>query len=66
MMPQPALRGDLDIPSPSGNNLSMDQNNPLPSLTQDELRVGAWAEVRRPLELQLAPRRATIISRIEI
>jgi ubiquinone/menaquinone biosynthesis C-methylase UbiE len=33
----------------------MDQNNPLPVLNQDELRVGAWAEVREPLELQLAP-----------
>ena len=33
----------------------MDQNNPLPALTQDEVRVGAWAEVREPLELQLAP-----------
>ena len=28
---------------------------PLPALTQDELRVVAWAEVREPLELQLAP-----------
>src|SRR5713226_2476414 len=33
----------------------MDQINPLPALTQDEVRVGAWAEVREPLELQLAP-----------
>jgi SAM-dependent methyltransferase len=33
----------------------MDQNNPLPALTQDELRVSAWAEVREPLERQLAP-----------
>src|SRR5262249_20261895 len=33
----------------------MDHNNPLPALTQDEVRVGAWAEVREPLELQLAP-----------
>ena len=30
----------------------MDQKNPV---TQDEVRVGAWAEVREPLELQLAP-----------
>src|SRR4051794_18371939 len=29
--------------------------SPLPALTQDEVRVGAWAEVREPLELQLAP-----------
>jgi SAM-dependent methyltransferase len=28
---------------------------PLPAPTQDELRVTAWAEVRAPLELQLAP-----------
>jgi SAM-dependent methyltransferase len=33
----------------------MDQINPLPALTQDEVRVGAWAEVRELLELQLAP-----------
>jgi SAM-dependent methyltransferase len=33
----------------------MDQNNPLPALTQDELRVRAWAEVRELVELQLAP-----------
>jgi len=50
-----SLPGHLDIPRPSSNDLSMDQNDPLPALTQDELRVGAWAEVREPLELQLAP-----------
>jgi len=33
----------------------MDQIRPLPALTQDETRVAAWAEVREPLELQLAP-----------
>src|SRR5437588_6677996 len=33
----------------------MDQISPLPALTQDEVRIGAWAEVREPLELQLAP-----------
>ena len=33
----------------------MEQTRPLPALTQDELRVRAWAEVREPLELQLAP-----------
>jgi len=27
----------------------------LPALTQDEIRAAAWAEVREPLELQLAP-----------
>lgn len=34
----------------------------MPVLNQDELRVGAWAEVREPLELQLAPlgRRALV------
>jgi ubiquinone/menaquinone biosynthesis C-methylase UbiE len=47
------LQGDLDMPSP--NDLSMHHNTPLPALTQDEVRVGAWAEVREPLELQLAP-----------
>src|SRR4051812_5461239 len=31
----------------------MDQNSPLP--TQDDVRVAAWAEIRAPLELQLAP-----------
>jgi SAM-dependent methyltransferase len=49
------LQGNLDIPRASGNDLGMDQNTPLPALTQDELRVGAWAEIREPLELQLAP-----------
>jgi SAM-dependent methyltransferase len=33
----------------------MDRTSPLPALTQDEVRVGAWAEVREALELQLAP-----------
>ena len=33
----------------------MDQISPLPALTQDEVRVSAWAEVREALELQLAP-----------
>ena len=33
----------------------MDENSPLPALTQDEIRVRAWAEIRYPLELQLAP-----------
>jgi SAM-dependent methyltransferase len=33
----------------------MNDNNPLPAPTQDEVRVGAWAEVRELLELQLAP-----------
>ncbi len=33
----------------------MDRISPLPALTQDEVRVAAWAEVREPLELQLAP-----------
>jgi SAM-dependent methyltransferase len=33
----------------------MDQISPLPALFQDEVRVGAWAEVRELLELQLAP-----------
>src|SRR3979411_175160 len=40
----------------------MDQISSLPALTQDEVRVGAWAEVREPLERQLAPlgRRALV------
>jgi SAM-dependent methyltransferase len=33
----------------------MGQISPLPALTQDDIRVGAWAEVREPLERQLAP-----------
>src|SRR5258707_978888 len=33
----------------------MDQTSPLPALSPDEVRVGAWAEIREPLELQLAP-----------
>jgi len=33
----------------------MDHSSPLPALTQDELRVAAWAQVREPLERQLAP-----------
>src|ERR1700674_2823084 len=33
----------------------MRQISPLPALTQDRVRVGAWAEVREALELQLAP-----------
>jgi ubiquinone/menaquinone biosynthesis C-methylase UbiE len=37
----------------------MDQISPLPAqplaLTKDDVRVGAWAEVRESLELQLAP-----------
>ena len=33
----------------------MDQVSPLPALTEDEIRVSAWAEVREPLERQLAP-----------
>lgn len=33
----------------------MDEISPLPARSQDEVRVGAWAEVRELLELQLAP-----------
>jgi SAM-dependent methyltransferase len=33
----------------------MDQISPPAPITQDELRVRAWAQVRKPLELQLAP-----------
>src|SRR5215470_11324720 len=39
----------------SGSHLSMSQISPLTMLTQDDVRVAAWAEVRKPLELQLAP-----------
>jgi hypothetical protein len=42
----------------------MDQNNPLPALTPDEVRVGAWAEVREPLELQLAPLRLGLLHEV--
>jgi SAM-dependent methyltransferase len=50
-----ACKGGLDIPGSLGNHLSMDQISPLPAPSQDELRVAAWAEVREPLERQLAP-----------
>jgi SAM-dependent methyltransferase len=33
----------------------MNQSSSLPALTQDQVRVRAWAEVRELLELQLAP-----------
>src|SRR5262245_61292356 len=33
----------------------MDQIGPVPARTQDEVRAAAWAEVREPLERQLAP-----------
>jgi SAM-dependent methyltransferase len=33
----------------------MNQNNAMPAMTQDEVRVNAWAEVRGLLEQQLAP-----------
>src|SRR5262245_33143794 len=33
----------------------MAQISPLPTLSQDEVRIGAWAEVRELLEVQLAP-----------
>ena len=46
---------DLDIPRSLGNDLSMNQIRPSLAPTQDEVRVAAWAEVREPLELQLAP-----------
>jgi 2-polyprenyl-3-methyl-5-hydroxy-6-metoxy-1,4-benzoquinol methylase len=44
---------DLDILWTSGNRLSMEQNNRTGA--DDNVRVRAWAEVREPLELQLAP-----------
>src|SRR3954453_14228225 len=33
----------------------MDQNSPLPVLTEQDIRVVAWAKIREPLERQLAP-----------
>jgi SAM-dependent methyltransferase len=33
----------------------MNQISPVPALAQDEVRAAAWAEVREPLERQLAP-----------
>jgi SAM-dependent methyltransferase len=33
----------------------MTERSPLPALTQDEVRVRAWAEIREALERQLAP-----------
>lgn len=44
---------ELDISGTSGDHLSMEQNSR--PLTEDDVRVRAWAEVREPLELQLAP-----------
>jgi SAM-dependent methyltransferase len=49
------LLADLDSSGPSGNDLGMDRISPLPEWRKDEIRVGAWAEVRELLELQLAP-----------
>jgi SAM-dependent methyltransferase len=46
---------DLDIPRPPGNHSRMQSEQPPPALTQDEIRVHAWAEVSALLELQLAP-----------
>ena len=37
------------------NDLCMNGSGPLAALTQDDVRVRAWAEVRDLLELQLAP-----------
>jgi SAM-dependent methyltransferase len=57
-MPLQILRvpqGDLDIPGASGNDPRMEQNDPLPALSPDDIRAAAWAEVRQPLERQLAP-----------
>jgi SAM-dependent methyltransferase len=48
-------RANLDIPRTSSNDLGMRQSRSLPALTQDRIRVRAWAEVRALLELQLAP-----------
>jgi SAM-dependent methyltransferase len=45
----------FDIPGPAGNDFSMDQSASLPARTPEEIRVGAWAEVRELLERQLAP-----------
>jgi SAM-dependent methyltransferase len=38
-----------------GNDPGMNQISALTAPTEDELRVAAWAEVREPLERQLAP-----------
>ena len=45
----------LDIPQPSGNHPRMTESRVVPALTQDDVRVRAWAEVRELLERQLAP-----------
>ena len=45
----------FDTTATARNKLAMNVINPLTSQTQDDLRVGAWAEVRELLELQLAP-----------
>jgi hypothetical protein len=48
-------RYDLGTTKPSGNDFTMSQNIPQPALTQDDIRVAAWAEIRELLERQLAP-----------
>lgn len=45
----------LDMTATARNKFAMNVINPLTSQTQDDLRFGAWAEVRELLELQLAP-----------
>ncbi|WP_407117399.1 class I SAM-dependent methyltransferase [Bradyrhizobium sp. LMG 9283] len=56
LRPQADMPNKLDIPRLPGNDLRMDQVKLFPILSQEEIRVRAWAEVREALELQLAPR----------
>ena len=50
-----ACKAASTLPDRRGIGLNMNQNNPMPALTLDEVRVGGWPEVRSLLELQLAP-----------
>ena len=43
------------MPWRSGDDRGMDPPGRLPEPTPDNVRVAAWAEVREPLERQLAP-----------
>jgi SAM-dependent methyltransferase/ribosomal protein S18 acetylase RimI-like enzyme len=52
---QPVPDGPLGAAPPVEELLYAIATGPQPLLTLDELRVRAWAEVREPLELQLAP-----------
>ena len=54
-VPHADMPAKLDISTLSGNDLRMNQIKLPSAVSQDEIRVRAWAEVREALELQLAP-----------